>query len=87
MLYGTIDINSGTFPTLYRGFSISGEVSDFHNFQISDFLDQDGTFLVYRFIGSLQNGHLIGDTLYFDEKNRSTIGTFDLTRTGAIYPP
>jgi hypothetical protein len=87
MIYGSLDINNGVFPTLFRGFNIAGEITNFYNFQVTDSLDQDNTFFVYRFIGSLQDGHLKGDTLYFDEKNRSAIGTFDLTRTGPIYNP
>ena len=87
MIYGFLDINSGVFPTLHRSFSIAGEITDFYNFQVTDSLDQDNTFFVYSFIGSLQAGHLKGDTLYFDEKNRSAVGTFDLTRTGPIYTP
>jgi hypothetical protein len=87
MLYGFLDITSGVFPTLYRSFSIAGGITNFYNFQVTDSLDQDDTFFVYSFIGSLQNGHLKGDTLYFDEKNRSAVGTLDLTRTGPIYTP
>ena len=87
MIYGELAINSGVFPTLFRGFLIAGEITDYYNFQVTDSLDQDNTFFVYRFIGSLQDGHLKGDTLYFDEKNRSAVGTFDFTRTGPIYPP
>jgi hypothetical protein len=87
MLYGFLDITSGVFPTLYRSFSIAGGITNFYNFQVTDSLDQDDTFFVYSFIGSLQSGHLKGDTLYFDEKNRSAVGTLDLTRTGPIYTP
>lgn len=87
MIYGFLDINSGVFPTLFRSFSIAGQITNFYNFQVTDSLDQDNTFFVYSFIGSLQSGHLKGDTLYFDEKNRSAVGTFDLTRTGPIYNP
>lgn len=87
MIYGSLDINSGVFPTLFRGFNIAGGITNYYNFQVTDSLDQDNTFLVYSFIGSLQDGHLKGDTLYFDEKNRSAVGTFDLTRTGPIYLP
>ena len=85
MIYGFLNINSGVFPTLYRSFSIAGQITDYYNFQVTDTLDQDNTFFVYSFIGSLQSGHLKGDTLYFDEKNRSSVGTFDFTRTGPIY--
>jgi hypothetical protein len=87
MIYGSLDINNGVFPTLFRGFNIAGEITNYYNFQVTDSLDQDNTFFVYSFIGSLQAGHLKGDTLYFDEKNRSAVGTFDLTRTGPIYTP
>ncbi len=55
MIYGFLDINSGVFPTLYRSFSIAGEITDFYNFQVTDSLDQDNTFFVYSFIGSLQD--------------------------------
>ena len=58
MIYGFLNINSGVFPTLFRGFNISGEITDYYNFQVTDSLDQDNTFFVYRFIGNLQNGHL-----------------------------
>ncbi|MFN8009537.1 MAG: hypothetical protein U0V70_21390 [Terriglobia bacterium] len=87
MLYGTLNINSGVFPTLFRNLPIAGQITNYYNFQNTDPLDQDNTFFVYRFIGSIQSGHLKGDTLYFDEKNRSAVGTLDLTRTGPVYVP
>jgi hypothetical protein len=32
----------------------------------------------------LVGGRLQGDTIYFDERNRSSVGTFNLGRTGTF---
>ncbi len=88
MLYGTFDILSGTWPANRRGFLISGDVNDnIYVLQIQDILDTDtnSTLLSYRLFGNLSGGRLQGDAIYFDERNRSSVGTFSLARTGSIY--
>ncbi|MCI0718733.1 MAG: hypothetical protein L0338_07120 [Acidobacteria bacterium] len=88
MLYGTFDILSGVFPTLDRSFLIAGEVIE-NNYvlQIQDIIDGDvnRSLLSYRFLGALSGTRLQGDAIYFDELNRSAVGTFNLGRTGSIY--
>jgi hypothetical protein len=89
MLYGTFDIQSGgTFPTTDRAFLITGEVID-NNYvlQLQDIVDGDAnqSLFSYRLLGVLSGTRLRGDTIYFDEQNRSAVGTFDLGRTGSIY--
>jgi hypothetical protein len=88
MLYGTFDILSGTFPTTDRNFLIAGEVID-NNYvlQLQDIVDGDAnqSLFSYRFLGAISGTRLQGDTIYFDEQNRSAVGTFDLGRTGSIY--
>jgi hypothetical protein len=89
MLYGTFDIQSGgTFPTTDRAFLITGEVID-NNYvlQLQDIVDGDAnqSLFSYRLLGAISGTRLRGDTIYFDEQNRSAVGTFDLGRTGSIY--
>ncbi len=88
MLYGTLDVLSGVFPTVDRNFSISGEIIDNkYLINIQDAFDGDvsSTFFFLRMFGQISGTHLQGDTIYFDEKNRSSVGTFDLVRVGSIY--
>lgn len=88
MLYGTFDILSGVFPTTDRSFLISGEIiNNNYVLQIQDIVDGDAaqTLFTYRFLGALTGNRLRGDSIYFDERNRSSVGTFDWGRTGSIY--
>jgi len=88
MLYGRMLILSGTFPTLKTSFLVSGDVVDnSYVLQIQDIFDSDSgnSLLAYRLFGALSNGRLQGDAIYFDERNRSSIGSFNLGRTGDIY--
>jgi hypothetical protein len=88
MLYGRMTILSGTFPTLKTSFLISGDIVDnSYVLQIQDIFDNDSgnSLLAYRLFGTLSNGRLQGDAIYFDERNRSSVGTFSLGRTGDIY--
>lgn len=90
MLYGSLDITSGSWPTTERSFLISGEViNNKYLLQIQDAFDTDtaNTFFAYRLFGDTISGNTIqGDTIYFDEKNQKDIGGFTLTRSEAIYP-
>lgn len=94
MLYGTLGILSGSFPTTGREFLVSGEVVNGSFFleirdQFDDCFDEDDpcTFIGYRmFAPSVSGGTLDGDTIYFDEADRFDKGNFSLTRVGAIYP-
>jgi hypothetical protein len=90
MLYGSLDIISGSWPTTAKSFLISGEVIDNkYLLQIQDAFDTDtaNTFFAYRLFGDTISGNTIqGDTIYFDEKNQKDIGGFTLTRSEAIYP-
>ena len=95
MLYGTLGILNGSFPTTDREFLVGGEVV---NGSISleirdrfdDCLEEDDpcTFIGYRMFAQSINGDTMdGDTIYFDETDRFDKGNFSLTRVGAIFPP
>ena len=88
MLYGNLEILSGTFPTTSRDFLVVGDVVDnSYVIQIQNIFDSDPnrSLISYRLFGLLSGGRLQGDTIYFDERNRSSVGTFNLGRTGDIY--
>jgi hypothetical protein len=88
MLYGRLEILSGTFPTTRRNFLVVGDIIDnSYVIQIQNIFDSDPSLslLSYRLFGELVGGRLQGDTIYFDERNRSSVGRFDLGRTGDIY--
>ncbi len=93
MIYGTLDVLSGTFPTMSRSFSISGEVivnGEDSNYllQLQDAFDTDDarTFFSYRmFVPPMTGTTMKGDSIYYDEKDRRETGTFSLARTGPIY--
>ncbi|MDE2756730.1 MAG: hypothetical protein OXI92_09315, partial [Acidobacteriota bacterium] len=95
MLYGLLEILSGTFPTVNRHFLIRGAVSNgTYELEVRDFFDDcprrgaPCVFFGYRmFALSLKGNTMNGDTIYFDENNRFDRGNFRLTRVGAIYPP
>ena len=55
MLYGSLDLKSGSWPTIDKSFLISGEVIDNkYLFQIQDAFDSDtaNTFFSYRLFGN-----------------------------------
>jgi hypothetical protein len=88
MLYGRLEILSGTFPTTSRDFLVVGDVVDnSYVLQFQSIFDGDAnrSLVSYRLFGLLSGSRLQGDTIYFDERNRSSVGTFDLGRTGDIY--
>lgn len=88
MLYGRLEILSGTFPTTRRNFLVVGDIIDnSYVIQIQNIFDSDPSLslLSYRLFGELVGGRLQGDAIYFDERNRSSVGTFNLGRTGDIY--
>ena len=88
MLYGRLEILSGTFPTTSRDFLVVGDVVDnSYVIQIQNIFDGDAnrSLISYRLFGLLSDSRLQGDTIYFDERNRSSVGTFNLGRTGDIY--
>ena len=88
MLYGRMTILSGTFPTLRTSFLVVGDViNNSYVIQIQNIFDSDSnnSLISYRMFGLLSNGRLQGDAIYFDERNRSSVGTFNLGRTGDIY--
>ena len=95
MLYGTLGILSGTFPTIDREFLVGGEVVNGSFFlEIQDRFDacyeEDDpcTFIGYRlFAPSISGDVMNGDTIYFDEADRYNKGNFSLTRVSAVYPP
>lgn len=95
MLYGVLDILSGSFPATDREFLVSGEIINGSVFlEVRDRFDdcvQDDdpcTFIGYRlFSPSIDGKTMEGDTIYFDEADRFDKGNFNLTRVGAIYPP
>lgn len=88
MLYGRLEIQSGTFPTTSRSFLVTGDIVDnSYVIQIQNIFDGDAnrSLVSYRLFGLLSGGRLQGDAIYFDEGNRSSVGTFNLGRTGDIY--
>jgi hypothetical protein len=93
MLYGTLDVLSGTFPTVNTNFLISGAVlvsgeDNSYLLQIQDAFDNDDsqTFFSYRMYAPPITGtSMNGDSIYYDEKDRRESGTFSLVRTGPIY--
>jgi hypothetical protein len=88
MLYGRLEILSGTFPTTSRDFLVVGDVVDnSYVIQIQNIFDGDAnrSLISYRLFGLLSGSRLQGDTIYFDERNQSSVGTFNLGRTGDIY--
>lgn len=95
MLYGLLEILSGTFPTVNREFLIRGQVTDgTYELEVRDFFDDcprrgaPCVFFGYRlFASSISEKIMRGDTIYFDEADQSDKGKFSLTRVGAIYPP
>ena len=94
MLYGTLGVLSGSFPTTDREFRVSGGVANGTFFlEIQEPFDacveEDDpcTFIGYRmFASSISGAVMNGDTIYFDETDRFDKGNFSLTRVGAIYP-
>ena len=95
MLYGTLGVLSGTFPTIDREFLVGGEVVNGSFFlEIRDLFDacvsEDDPcrFIGYRlFAPSISGDVMNGDTIYFDEADRYNKGNFSLTRVSAVYPP
>ena len=55
--------------------------------QIQNIFDSDPniSLLSYRLFGELVSGRLQGDAIYFDERFQSSVGFFNLARTGDIY--
>jgi len=88
MLYGRLEILSGTFPTTSKDFLVAGDIIDnSYVLHIQNIFDGDAnrSLLSYRLFGVLSGGRLQGDAIYFDERNQSSVGTFNLGRTGDIY--
>ncbi len=94
MLYGSLEILSGTFPTTDRFFDIKGDVIDGSVLlEIQQVLDNcrhpdsdPCTVFAYRlFAESISGSTLSGDTVYIDGSGRSDSGSFTLDRLGAIY--
>jgi hypothetical protein len=87
MLYGYLDVLSGTFPNAQRSFLISGEVmDDSYALVIQDNVDSfDDTLISYRFVGYHTPARLELVMLYSDNKNRQDSGTLTLYRTGNAY--
>jgi hypothetical protein len=88
MLYGRLEILSGTFPTTSKNFLVVGDVVDnSYVIQFQNIFDGDSnhSLISYRLFGLLSGGRIQGDAIYFDELNRSSVGTFNLGRTGDIY--
>ena len=89
MLYGTLDVTSGTFPLQSKSFLLSGEVIDNNYlFQTQDAFDSDApqTFFALRLFGQFTTASAItGDYIYYDEQDRRERSTFTLNRVGDIY--
>ena len=95
MLYGGLEILSGTFPTTDRLFGIKGDVVDGSVLlEIQQVLDCDNTgrgrctmFAFRLFAESISGNTISGDTVYVDQSGRSDIARFTLARFGAVYRP
>ena len=97
MLYGLLEILSGTFPTIDQEFLVSGEVVNRSFFlEIQDRFDacyeEDDpcTFIGYRLFAEAEDveGKIMsGDTVYFDETGRFDRGEFQLERKRDVYHP
>lgn len=95
MLYGVLDILSGTFPTVNRGFLIAGEVSEGkYLLEIRDFFDECDTdddpcsFVGFRlFAPDVVGTTMSGDAVFFEETGRFDRGKFELERIHDIYVP
>ena len=97
MLYGLLEILSGTFPTIDREFLVSGEVANGSFYlEIQDRFDacyeEDDpcTFIGYRLFAAAEDveGKIMsGDTIYFDEMDRFARGRFELERRRDLYHP
>lgn len=93
MLYGTFDVDSGTFPTTDRSFLIRGEVvNQTYVLEIQDPFDDCAVstapciLFSYRlFSPSIVGNSMSGDTIYFDELNQSDRGIFNLERVAPIF--
>ena len=94
MLYGSLEILNGAFPTTDRFFDIKGDVIDgsvlLEIQQVLDDcrnLDSDPcTVFAFRlFAESISGNTLSGSTVFVDGSGRSDSGSFTLDRTGAIY--
>ena len=95
MLYGRLEILSGTFPTTDRVFTVRGDIIEgsvlLEVQQVLDDCSSTGrspcTMFAYRmFAESLSGSSMSGDTVYVDRSDRSDSGSFTLERVGAIYP-
>lgn len=95
MLYGALDILSGTFPTVYREFLIAGEVSEGKFYlEIRDFFDDCSTdddpcsIVGFRlFAPEVVGNTMSGDAVFFEETGRFDRGNFQLERKHDIYVP
>ena len=94
MLYGSLAILSGTFPTTDRFFDIKGDIIDGSVLlEIQQVLDDcrhpdsdPCTVFAYRlFAESISGNTLSGNSVYVDGSGRSDSGSFTLDRIGAIY--
>jgi len=96
MLYGSLDVRRGNFPTTDRLFSIKGDVLDGSVLlEIQQALDDcyhvdrdPCTMFAYRlFANSIKGNTISGNTVFVDRTGRSDIGSFRLDRVGPIYRP
>ena len=95
MLYGALEILSGTFPTIDREFLIAGKVVNGSILlEIQNFFDAPPSrdalppFIGYRlFAEEVRGTTMTGDTIYFDEMDRFDKGHFTLERQHDLYDP
>jgi len=95
MLYGALQIQSGTFPTIDREFLIAGEVINGSILlEIQNFFDAPPSrdslppFIGFRMFADQLKGQMMsGDTIYFDGMERFDKGNFTLERKHDLYDP
>jgi hypothetical protein len=91
ILYGFIDKVSGSFPTQLNSFLIHGMIrtSGLADLQIEEVVDTDSaqSWISFRFIGGINTAGTAwtGISLYADEQNRHSCGSFTLNWTGHIF--
>jgi hypothetical protein len=89
-LYGTMEFLSGTYPYTFNKspsvLSLTGDVIDGqYGLEVDNELQDDGTFFVHRFFGTISGSTFNGKMLFLDEHERKDVGTFTLQRTGNAF--
>lgn len=95
MMYGALEIMSGSFPISGTSFQFSGEMHPSNNGFMLQVHGESPLYSLTLYMPSLsgmpmggmqgQGMQIQGQMLYVDDKNRKDTGTFTMTRTGGIF--